>query len=85
MRVDFIKFVYNKFLNSLEDVELTAPSDGDILILEDNKFINKNSGNISLYGSLDSDVLVQENKAVIMVNPVINDNEIMIEGELVIL
>ena len=46
MRVDFIKFVYNKFLNSLEDVELTAPSNGDILMKDGAHWVNKRADNI---------------------------------------
>lgn len=47
MRVDFIKFVYNKFLNLLEDVELTAPSDGDILVNNGIIWENKSSDSIT--------------------------------------
>ena len=37
-----------------------------------------------LYGVLDRNITIEANKAMIMVNPKIGDNEIVIEGELVI-
>ena len=40
---------------------------------------------IMFYGFLDQDITVVENKAMIMVNPILDDYEIIIDGELVIL
>lgn len=47
--------------------------------------IVESHSNPVLYGFIDRDITVPSSKAMVMVNPIIGDNEIIIEGELVIL
>ena len=63
------------------DSEFTANNIRDAIV---EGIINRPHKNF-FYGAIDRDILIPNNRAMIMVNPKINDNEIIVEGELVIL
>jgi len=63
------------------DSEFTANNIRDAIV---ESIINRPHKNF-FYGDIDRDILIPSSRAMVMVNPKFNDNEIVVEGELVIL